>query len=117
MWLVIIAVFALIIVAQWIVYSKADQPGWGVIIPIYNLILLVRIVGRSGWWVVLLLIPYISFVFLIVICVDLARSFVRGSGFGVGLAFLPMIFFPILAFGDSRYIGPNGGSQAAVITV
>jgi len=34
---------------------------------------------------------------------DLAKVFGNGRGFTAGLIFLPLIFYPILAFGDSQY--------------
>jgi hypothetical protein len=110
--LVLVGLSVLVVVSNWRLYEKAGQPGWGALVPIYNVVLLVRIAGRSWWWVVLLLTPYVGAVFMIVVAIDLARNFGRGAGFGVGLAFLPMMFFPILAFGESRYLGPNGASHA-----
>jgi hypothetical protein len=37
-----------------------------------------------------------------------ATSFGKDTGFGIGLIFLGFIFYPILGFGDAKYIGPNG---------
>jgi hypothetical protein len=44
-----------VIVAMWKVFTKAGQPGWGAIIPIYNVYLLCKIAGKPGWWVILFL--------------------------------------------------------------
>ncbi|MBQ4226716.1 MAG: hypothetical protein II697_00810, partial [Clostridia bacterium] len=41
-----------------------------------------------------------------------ARSYGKGGAFAAGLIFLPVIFFPVLAFGDSQYIGPNGSGAS-----
>jgi hypothetical protein len=43
----------LLIVAMWKVFTKAGQPGWASIIPIYNLYVWCKIVGRPGWWIIL----------------------------------------------------------------
>jgi hypothetical protein len=39
-----------------------------------------------------------------------ARKFVKSDGFGLGLAFLPFIFYPMLGFGDAQYQG--GGKKS-----
>ena len=45
----------------------------------------------------------------IILCIDLAKSFGKGVGFGIGLALLGIIFFPILGFGSAQYQGPAAG--------
>jgi hypothetical protein len=72
-------------------------------------------VGRPGWWLILYLIPIVNIVVMIIVLVDLSKSFGKGGGFAVGLILLPIIFFPILAWGDARYQGPAApGATAAV---
>ena len=95
----------LMIVAMWKVFVKAGQPGWASIIPIYNLYVWCKIVGRPGWWIILMLIPFVNIIVGIVLCIDMAKSFGKGAGFGIGLAFLGIIFLPILGFGSAQYLG------------
>src|SRR5438105_12218673 len=52
----------LLIVAMWKVFTKAGQPGWASIIPIYNLYIWCKIVGRPGWWILLMLIPCVNII-------------------------------------------------------
>jgi hypothetical protein len=99
----------LLIVAMWKVFTKAGQPGWASIIPIYNLYIWCKIVGRPWWWILLMLIPFVNFIICIILCIDLAKSFGKGVGFGIGLALLGIIFFPILGFGSAQYQGPSAG--------
>src|SRR5438270_8925369 len=99
----------LMIAAMWKIFTKARQPGWACLIPIYNIYILCKIVGRPGWWVILMLIPFVNFIIGIILCIDLAKSFGNGVGFGLGVAFLGIIFFPILGFGSSQYQGPAAG--------
>jgi hypothetical protein len=99
----------LLIVAMWKVFAKAGQPGWASIIPIYNLYIWCKIVGRPWWWILLMLIPFVNFIVCIILCIDLAKSFGKGVGFGIGLALLGIIFFPILGFGSAQYQGPSAG--------
>ena len=95
-----------IIAALWRIFTKAGQPGWAVIIPIYNALVMLRIAGRPWWWLLLYLIPLVNIVVAIIVCIDLAKSFGKGTGFGLGLAFLSPIFAMILGFGSARYLGP-----------
>jgi uncharacterized membrane protein YhaH (DUF805 family) len=96
----------LMIVAMWKVFTKAGQPGWASIIPIYNLYIWCKIVGRPWWWILLMLIPFVNFIVAIILCIDMAKSFGKGAGFGIGLALLGLIFWPILGFGSAQYQGP-----------
>src|SRR5215216_4241008 len=104
----------LLIVAMWKVFTKAGEPGWASIIPIYNLYIWCKIVGRPGWWILLMLIPLVNFIIMIILCIDLAKSFGKGAGFGLGLAFLGFIFLPILGFGSAQYQGPAAAPGAVV---
>lgn len=93
------------IVSSWFVYEKAGKPGWASLIPIYNIVKMLEIIGKPTWWVLLMLVPLVNIVIGFIVVFELAKSFGKGTGFGLGLFFLPFIFFPILAFGKSKYIG------------
>src|ERR1700736_5231760 len=110
-WIVYGAVMLIMIVAFWKVFTKAGQPGWAILIPIYNMYVWCKIVGRPGWWVLLMLIPFVNFIILIILAIDLAKSFGKGAGFGIGIAFLGIIFLPILAFGSATYQGPSAAPK------
>ena len=86
-------------------FVKAGKPGWAAIIPIYNAIVLLQIAGKPLWWIILLLIPIVNIVIGIIVCLAVARNFGESGAFGVGLAFLGVIFFPILGFGSAQYQG------------
>lgn len=109
-WIVYCAVIILLIAAMWKVFSKAGQPGWAAIIPIFNMYVLCKVAGRPGWWVILMLIPLVNFIILIIVSIDVAKNFGKGAGFGIGLFLLPFIFYPILGFGSAQYQG--GGASA-----
>jgi hypothetical protein len=101
-----LATVVLILASLWGLFTKAGKPGWAAIIPIYNVIVLLEICGKPIWWVILFLIPCINIVVAVLIFIDLAKSFGKSPAFGIGLWLLGFIFFPILAFGDAKYIGP-----------
>jgi hypothetical protein len=104
--LIYLAVVVLLIASMWVIFTKAGQPGWAAIIPIYNIVVLLQIVGRPIWWIVLMLIPFVNFIVGILVTIDLAKSFSKSVGFAIGLLLLPFVFAPMLAFGDARYGGP-----------
>lgn len=91
----------------WQMFEKAGSPGITSIIPIYSLIILIRIAGKPDWWIFLFLIPIFNIVAAISLCLEIAKRFGKGNGFGIGLAFLGFIFFPILGFGTARYTQIN----------
>ena len=103
--IIALAVAVLEIAAWWMILSKAGRPGWGVLIPFYNIYLFCKVAGRPGWWLVLFLIPFVNFVVAIIVYIDIAKAFGKGTGFGLGLTFLAPIFAPILGFGSARYSG------------
>ena len=101
--LLYLVVIVVMIASMWKVFEKAGQPGWTAVIPILNYVVMLKIVGRPLWWVVLLIIPLVNLVVAVIVCIDLAKSFGHGAGYGVGLALLPFVFFPMLGFGDDQY--------------
>ena len=103
--MIIQLVIALVVlVAMWKVYVKAGKPGWAVIIPFYNAYVFLKIAGKPGWWLIWFFIPLLNLIFGIIATVAFAQKFGKGAGFVVGLILLPFIFFPILGFGDAKYI-------------
>jgi uncharacterized membrane protein YhaH (DUF805 family) len=89
-----------------LIFKKAGQTPWTAFIPIVNIYVLCKTVGRPGWWVILFLIPIVGFIVSIIVFYDLAKSFGHGGGFTVGLVLLPWIFMFILALNKDTYRGP-----------
>jgi hypothetical protein len=106
--LVISLIFAVIgIIIMWKVNTKAGQPGWAAIIPIYNIYVWLKIAGRPGWWLILMLIPFVNIVMSVIVSIDIAKSFGKDAVFGVvGLWLFSLIGYAILAFGNAQYRGP-----------
>ena len=91
--------------AVWKIFTKAGHAGWKSLIPIYGAVVFLRIVGRPGWWFLLLCIPIVNLFPALALCIDLARVFGKGGGYAAGLAFLTPIFLLMIAFGDAQYQG------------
>ena len=98
----LVAVLVLVI-SLWKIFTKASEAGWKCLIPVYNFWVLLKITRLPGYYFILLLIPLINIFASIRMAKRLSTSFGRGTGFTVGLIFLPFIFYPILAFGKSEY--------------
>lgn len=114
-WSMISLVISIIaIIALWRIFSKAGEAGWKAIIPIYNYYVLLKIVGRPGWWLLLLLIPFVNIIVYLLVSVDLAKSFGKSEVFGVVAIWLfSIIGYMILGFGESKYVGPASGDSAS----
>lgn len=52
-----------------------------------------------------MLIPVVSIIVAVVVAIDVAKNFGRGVLYGLGLAFLSPIFYPMLGFGSDQYVG------------
>ena len=113
---VYVALIVLMIASLWKIFTKAGKPGWACIIPIYNIIVLLEIVGKPWWWLLLMLIPFVGIVLGIWMLNLLSKSFGHEVGFTLGLLFLGFIFIPILGLGESKYIGPAGKAAEAAAT-
>jgi len=103
--LIYVTILVLMITSIWKIFSKAGKPGWASIVPIYNFIVLLEIVDKPWWWLLLLLIPIVNIVIIIIVYHKLSLSFGKGIGFTVGLILFGIIFLPILAFSDAKYVG------------
>ena len=101
--LFVLAFVVFMIVARWKIFTKAGEPGWACLVPIYDTCVFLKIAGKPMWWVLLLFVPIVNIVIAILAVIGLANKFGKGGGFAVGLIFLPIIFYPILAFGDAEY--------------
>lgn len=98
-----LAVVILTIVGTWRIFEKAGQPGWGCLIPIYNLYLYTVVAQKPGWWTVMFFIPVVNIVFLIMTLHAISTKFGKGAGYTVGMIFLWFVFIPMLGLGDAQY--------------
>jgi len=99
------------LIAKWSVFKKANVDGWEALIPVHNEVVELKLAGIKTYWYFLNLIVFPLAVGPIILSfwrsIKLAHSFGKGTGFGIGLALLPVVFYPILAWGSAQYIGPQ----------
>lgn len=98
-----LAIVILVLVGLWKIYTKAGKPGWAILIPIYNLYVLLQIVNKPWWWLILFIVPVVNFVFIIWTFNRLSKSFGQGVGYTIGILLLPFIFIPLLGLGSYKY--------------
>ncbi len=63
----------------WKLYVKAGRKSWEAAIPVYNCIVLMKIINRPSWWTILLFIPIIQLIMIPVVWVETIRSFGKKS--------------------------------------
>jgi hypothetical protein len=103
-----VILFAVLMIASmWRIFTKAGKPGWASIVPFYDTYILLKIVGRPGWWLLLFFIPVVNLIVSIVVYYDLAKAFGKGIGFLLAELLLPFVAFPMLAFGGAKYTRPR----------
>lgn len=100
-------VYVITVIGMWKIFEKAGKPGWAAIIPVYNYIVMLEIVGKPIWWIFLILFPCTSLIFGIWTLNLISKSFGQSEGFTIGLVLLPFIFYPVLGFGSYQYLGPS----------
>ena len=110
--LIPLAIFVGVIAGVWKTFVKAGQPGWAALVPVYNCYILLKIAGKPAWWLLLFFVPLVNVVITIIVSLEIAKTFGKGTGFGIGLVFLGFIFYPILGFSDAVY--QNGTAPQAV---
>ena len=101
--IIYLAIIVVVIAGMWKVFAKAGKPGWAAIVPIYNTIILLEIVGKPVWWILLCLIPVVNFVVILIVLNELSKAFGRGIGTTIALVFA--IGWPVLGFGSAQYKG------------
>lgn len=101
----LVIVFFLISLGK--IFKKADKNPLLAFIPFYNILILLQIIYLPNYYLLLLFIPIINLYPLIKIPSELGRTFRKNKGFIAGLFFLPVIYYPLLAFRENRYVGMN----------
>lgn len=96
-----------LIISLWKLFVKAGKPGWAALIPIYNIVVMLEIVGRQFGGCYLLFLYHCSMFGLRLLCTStLLNPLASRLGFGIVSLFFPYVTIPILAFGKSQY--PRG---------
>jgi hypothetical protein len=103
--LLALAAVGVMFAGLWKVFEKMGKPGWVGIVPIYNIYILLEILGKPIWWLALCVVPCTAPVGAVMVGIEVAKSFGKDTLFGVGLGLLGPIFYPILGFGKAQFQG------------
>ena len=106
-WVLSMALSVLMIISLWKIFKKAGKPGWASIIPIYNIYIMCEIAEKEWWYVLLSCVPFANIYAMIVLYNGMAKKFGKSGGFVAGMILLPVVFFPMLAFGKDAAIVNN----------
>ncbi|MBW8243192.1 signal peptidase I [Muricauda oceani] len=93
-WIIFILIIQVIhFLGTWKLYVKAGRKAWEAAIPVYNGIVLMKIINRPWWWVLLLFIPIINLLMFPVVWVETIRSFGKNSLVDTWLVILTLGFY------------------------
>ena len=85
----------------WKLYVTAGFKAWQAAVPIYNAVILMKIINRPKWWVILLFIPTINLIIFGIIWVETIRSFGKNKATDT-LAVLLTFGFSIFSLNYSK---------------
>jgi hypothetical protein len=94
----------IITVSTWIVYEKAGQPGWACTVPFYHILIQLKMADKPSWHLIYFFVPFYNIFYAVNLQIEIARCFGKESGFGRGMALLPFVYYPMLAFSDANYV-------------
>ena len=92
--------------ATWKLYIKAGRKAWEAFVPVYNAVILMKIINRPWWWTILLFLPIVNLILFPVVWVETARSFNKNSTQDTFLAIILLGFYNFyLSYGakDLKY--------------
>lgn len=116
--LIVLAVIALIVVSNCFIFKKAGERPWKGLIPLYNTWVETKICGLAWYWFLIfigltalmessIVSNYVISIGLILTTFNynynLAKKFGKTNGFAFLCTILPIIGLPILAFGSAKY--------------
>ncbi len=108
----------------WKLYVAAGRKAWEAAVPVYNAIVLMKIINRPWWWTFLLFIPIINLIMFPVIWVETIRSFGFNSSKDTWLTVLTLGFYIFyinytqkLTYIEDRDIKPKTGAGEWVSSI
>ncbi|MBE0642096.1 MAG: signal peptidase I, partial [Bacteroidales bacterium] len=106
-------IFILAILIIWAslysLFEKAGEKGWKALVPVYNIIVWIRISGKPRWWLVLFFLPFINLFMVLLLSVEAARAFGKTKLSDHAMAaVLPFLYLPYLVwFRKDAFLQPQ----------
>ena len=79
--------------STWKLYKKAGENFWAAFVPVYNAIVLFKILNRPWYWIFFIFLPVINCIMFPVIWVETARSFGKNKNQDTLLSVLSLGFY------------------------
>jgi signal peptidase I len=91
------------------IFAKANQEPWKGYVPVYNLMVMLKIMKKPWWWILFLLAPGVNLLMLMAMNLELARTFgLFETGDTLLSIFLPHVALPKIALKkEIQYVGPT----------
>ena len=106
--ILLILYFVGCLVGLWFVFKKAGVAPWKALIPIYNIVVWIKICGKSWKWYIYFLIPAINIFTFLLLVVETAKVFHRYNFFEQTFAVIfPWCYLPILGLNKMQYHDPS----------
>lgn len=102
------------LVGGWKMYEKAGKPGWAIIVPFYNLMTLMEIIGKPKFWWLWMIVPVYNIYILYKVSEYLTKSYGLEDGYKWLCFFVTPVFYLIAGFKeDVKYVGPAAAEAQA----
>jgi signal peptidase I len=88
-----LAVQVIHFLGTWKLYVKAGRKPWEAAVPVYNAVVLMKIIRRSPWWTILLFVPVVNLIMFPVVWVETLRSFGKNSTTDTVLGIVTLGFY------------------------
>ncbi|MGJ8667039.1 MAG: signal peptidase I [Patiriisocius sp.] len=124
-WLILILIVQVIhFVGTWKLYVAAGRKAWEAAVPVYNAVVLMKIINRPWWWTILLFVPIVNLIMFPVVWVETIRSFGRNSTTDTALVILTLGLYIYyinytqkLNYIEDRDLKPKSGSGEWVSSI
>ena len=80
-------------IGTWKLYTKAGRQPWEAFIPVYNAVILMKIITRPWWWIILMFLPIVNLIMIPAVWVETARAFGKDSKLDALLCIITLGFY------------------------
>lgn len=114
MWFIVLVLLVPVYIGYYMLFEKAGRKGWEGIIPVYNYIVMLKMVNRPWWWIFYLAIPLIGEFIALGVYREFLKSFGKSSlGEFIIAILLGPIYLLYIGFNkDVKYVGPPSHESA-----
>ncbi len=107
-WILLGTWFLLIIAGLYFVFPKAGRKSWEALVPVYNMVVWLKVIQKPWWWIFLLIFPGVNILMISIMSVNTGTVFAKQEPSDVAkFGFFPFIFLFLLGREENlKYVGP-----------